>query len=246
MRIKTLLCLLLVIGLSFRVMPIARADGEVQTGGGQNGVVNYRHTPAELAHLAAKDKLARAHVKNLRVGAASSQYLNVGPAELYREPNDYDHRNYCGPSATRVAIRARTTNVPGLETVAVAEHLTKTNGVYIWKIADYINKTLNMGWYEYAASNNSGQFSSWAQLDVYYNYALITGVVTNGMPGWITTANHIVTVYGYNTANGTSISYVDTGSEIAGHKYSKGGRYFNTKDLATFYQWVFYYNQQIW
>jgi len=80
---------------------------------------------------------------------------------------------------------------------------------------------------------------------------MITGLYTNGMPGWGTYgANHIVTIYGYtfNSSTGqATLSYVDTGSEYAGHHYNKGGAYFNSGYAAdTVWGWVSSDDAQVW
>ncbi len=242
---KMLFSLLVVLSLSFSVVPIAQAGG----GGGHNtGDPNYVPTAAEIAHIKAKDKMARMHASQISPFAVTSKFLNVGPAEFYREPNDHAYDNYCGPASTQVAIRARRSaaNVPSLATVAKGEYIGPS-GVVIWNIRPYINKVLATTWYEYAASASSDQFFNWARLDADINYSLITGTRTLGMPGWGFGTYHIVSVYGYST-NGTSrnIAYVDTASEAAGHHYAKGGRYFNIVTLASFYTWVGKNNFQVW
>jgi hypothetical protein len=247
MRLKTLLCLLLVICLSFSVTPIARAD---DVGGNNSFDPNYKPTPAELAQLTAKDKMARAHAKSFQVNAAYSKYLNVGSAETYREPSGEAHNQYCGPTSTQVAIRARVSaaSVPKREVIAKAENM-RDNGVYIQDIKPYLNSFLHTTWYSVGAAVSPYKFSDWTRLDVDINYVLITGVVTDGMPGWTKKANHIVPVYGYAITSGTYIStvaYVDTGSDTAGHRYDSGGKYFNTAPLTKFYNWVARNNLQVW
>ncbi|MGC1379156.1 MAG: hypothetical protein WA821_23200 [Anaerolineales bacterium] len=242
---KVLFSLLVVLCLSFSVMLVAQAGG----GGGNNtGDPNYVPTAAELAHLAAKDKMARMHASKISPFAVTSKYLDVGPAEAYREPNDHAYDNYCGPPSTQVAIRARriAAHVPSLATVAKGEYIG-ARGVIIQNIQPYINKALVTTWYDYARSSSSDQFFKWAKLDVDLNYALITGTRTLGMPGWDFGALHIVSVYGYSTnATSMNIAYVDTASEAAGHHYAKGGRYFNIITLDNFYIWVLDNNYQVW
>jgi len=242
MRAKILPYLLVVICLIFDTA-IAKADTPFQSGSGGNRLdPNYKWTDEELAKLAAKNKAARSHANQKGLAAATNQaILSVGSAEKYREPNDYAHRNYCGPSSTQVAIRARTSNVPGLETVAVGEYLDPNYGVWINNITNYINGYLGTSWYVTGVANDSTQLGDWAQTDIDTGYAMITGAYTDGMPGWVVSADHIVTVYGYNYSTPTKkkIYYVDTGSEYSGHLYSIGGKYFNTsKSLEKFWVWV--------
>jgi hypothetical protein len=250
MRSKIFLSVLVVISLAFSIVSAVEADSPSPIpSGGNNTLGPYTPTQEELAKLAAKNSAALAHYNQKSiVSALAKGNLNVGNGEQYREPNDYAHRNYCGPSATQVAIRARTTTVPGLETVAKGEYLTQGSGVWIANITPYINKYLKTTWYLTGYASNQTELRVWINLDIDSKYALITGVWTAGMPGWSVSADHIITVFAYDFTTPTKyISYVDTASEYAGHHYKSGGAYFNWWiKLDTFWNWVNNNDAQTW
>jgi hypothetical protein len=249
MNTKLVLRLIIIIGLLLIPISVASADNTRQTNQRNKLDPNYQWSPEELARLAEKEKAAEIHAQQ-SIPIISLGSLNVGPAELYREPNDFAHRNYCGPSSTQVAIRARSGIVPNLEDVARGEYLDPNSGVWINNITPYINRYLGTTWYITSSAGNSTILGNWIHTDIDARYATITGLYTSGMPGWVVSANHIVTVYGYNFTNPNNklVSYVDTGSEYAGHKYGNGGAYFNSSIPLTtsFWSWVSRDNAQVW
>jgi len=72
--------------------------------GGNRADPNYVYTAEELEALAVKDRLAEKHVQELDGVKGGSKILTVG---YWPQPNDWAHRNYCGPGATQVALDAR-------------------------------------------------------------------------------------------------------------------------------------------
>ncbi|MDD5370614.1 MAG: hypothetical protein PHQ40_16150 [Anaerolineaceae bacterium] len=260
MKSIRLLAVVMMITLLFGIAPIVRAESQLsgQDGGHNNFDPNYQWTQKELDFLKAKDAAAKQHLQEKKQNTAAqpvspmglgSKTLYVGAAETYREPDGHDYRNYCGPSSTQVAIRARTTYVPDLGTLATEEHLNPDSGIWINNITPVINSHLGVNHYINGVANDANTLDSWLEYDIDANYALITALYTQGMPGWVVYANHIVTAYGYYHSGPNSVPgvyYVDTGSEYAGHKYGSGGAYFNNRLMSTFWVWVAADNGQVW
>ena len=164
-----------------------------------------------------------------------SKDLYVGTSGQFKKsPDDYAHRNYCGPAATQVTIRARTTNVPGLEAVATYEHLDPNSGVGDGAVRDALNHYLNTNFYLLSVPSSETNFLDWMGSDIDLGYASTTSLQTynntNGyLPGWTLNAAHIVAMRGYYVdPSGTIyVHYVDTAGTAAGYN----GAYFNNSCL---------------
>lgn len=229
---------------------MAKADSEpTKSSTGNTLDQSFTLTPDELLRKAEKENgLYNYMFFGVNPNATASKWLNVGAAEIYRQPEDPAYRNYCGPAATQVAIRARTSSVPGLLTVGAGENIDPSSGVTATNIKTYLNGYLNSNFYVVGSSPDEAYFGYLIQEDIYTGYVVITGAHTYGMPGWSVSANHFVAVYAYDYTNSTNKRgyYVDTGSEYAGHQYSNGGSYFNNVSLTSFFSWVDIFNYQVW
>lgn len=216
---------------------------------------NYVYSPEELKWLAAKELLAAetlAQHENAKQEPDSigGKTLSVG---VWLEPNDYAHRNYCGPGETQVALDARlpASSVPNIDTLGREENIDPNWGVWMSDVCRVLNTRLSTNCstgfcYENSGSASGSQFYSRVLLDIDANYALVTGVKTGSMPGWGgRNVNHIVTVYGYNepTLNNQYVKYVETAAAAAGYS----GPYWQPAvNRNTFWTYVSGNNTQCW
>lgn len=174
----------------------------------------------------------------------SSGALIVG---LWKEPNDWEHRNYCGPGATQVALDARlpASQVPDIDTIGEEENIDPDWGIYISAIKPVLNDRLNTGWYVYDSDIGSEWTLFWRTIfDVDRGWALTTGCVTNQMPGWSTDANHIVAVVGYIDSDDYTdcISYTETAGSVAGYY----GDYWQMVSKGDMWQYVEENDAMVW
>ncbi|MEC3981778.1 C39 family peptidase [Amycolatopsis sp. H20-H5] len=121
---------------------------------------------------------------------------------------------WCGPAATRIAISARTGNVPSQATLA-SQLGTTTNGTdYIGQVTGVLNGDLGSSWYE--TKNMPSDPPTQAQrdllwrdivLDVNNGYAVVANIVApadNHPPGYPNyTIYHYFTVIGYDSSDMT-------------------------------------------
>lgn len=166
---------------------------------------------------------------------------------MFKEPEDWDYVNYCGPSSTQVALRARTSNIPSLYAVGECENIDPSWGVYMTAVTDCLRQYLNNNFYENGSSLSKTTFASRLKSDVDQGYAMVTGTLTTSMMGWSgRSVNHIVTVYGYDNTYQYStdkmVHYVDTASGIAGYS----GLYFNKVTLTDMWSYVSPNDYQSW
>jgi len=142
--------------------------------------------------------------------------LSVG---TWLEPNDWAHRNYCGPAATQVALDARlpAAQVPDIETIATEENIDPNEGVWLVDIRNVLNARLGTPWYEVASVTSQSSLAIRLMSDINNDYAMVTGVSTYEMPGWSVTAPHIVAVYGYGIYGSGTAYYVETAGSVAGY-----------------------------
>lgn len=258
MTCKVFLNVLMVIVLAFGFVPSVHADSpsptDVPTGphSGPHSAIdpNYHPTKEELSRLATKNKAAKEHALEKTSGVTPmlmylANAVDVGYSEQFREPEEWQYVQYCGPTSTQVALKARMTIVPDRNTIAVKENFN--GGVSMQDITTALNYYLGYTYYLTGQASSQSQLEYWNEYDVDLGYAMITGIKTYGMPGWGTyDAYHIVAMYGYDTDNGSKVRYVDTSSELAGHYYDNGGAYFNLVNLTDFWNWVINDNIQSW
>jgi len=150
----------------------------------------------------------------------------------YSEPNDYTHRNWCGPGASQVLISAWTSNVPSINTLATEEKTNNSTGTLMVNMVTPINKAIGQGYYSihYANLNSQADLSNMIGHDILDNHhPLITGILTiygtNHLNGWKTVvAKHIITIYGFNFTSPTTgyIYYYDTSGTVAGQTLGPG------------------------
>jgi len=197
-------------------------------------------------------------------GIPASKTLAVG---IWKEPNKAAYVNHCGPGATQVALDARwpawkvykidriardeKTNVGGTGTNMSDIYTTINSDAYLG--TEFPNPNGMEGYWLDRAQNAADLFYK-ASFDISHGYALITGVMTGGMPGWGKyDAPHIVSVIGYKysgiipqapitASTSTTLTYTDTAPRLAGFT----GRYRNTVKIAEFFGFVSRLNTLIW
>lgn len=186
---------------------------------------NYVYTAEELEAIAAKDRLAKQH-REQRISPLSigKKILAVG---VWKEPNDWEHRNYCGAGATQVALDARLPywEVPDIETVADELDLDPDSGSWVCHstdpdIRDVLNDRLDTDWYWCSGSGSGNTLYNRIVWDMDHDYALVTGCETDEMDGWGGHhALHIVAVYGYWEPTGSTqyVYYTETSGSVAGY-----------------------------
>ncbi|RMG35804.1 MAG: hypothetical protein D6732_09020 [Methanobacteriota archaeon] len=150
----------------------------------------------------------------------------------WKEPNDYAHRNYCGPGATQVALDARLPKykVPDIDTIGAMEKINPSWGVTMDNVAATLNQILRSNGdlpnsngfvaYELAYPNNMWSLFNYIDWDIQRGYATISGVKTTYMPGWDgRRAYHIVAIYGiyYDNDYNNYYKYAETASPKAGY-----------------------------
>jgi hypothetical protein len=121
---------------------------------------------------------------------------------------------WCGPAATRIAISARTGNIPSQATLA-AQLGTTTNGTdYIGQVTGVLNPDLGTSWYETKNMPNDPPTQAqrdllWRDvvLDINNGYAIVANIVApanNHPPGYPNyTIYHYFTVIGYDSSDMT-------------------------------------------
>ena len=235
----------------------------------RNGVdPDYVPSQAELVAIAQKIAAADTHLQE-RYGPDPESPESLGTHVLaigtYREPNDYAHRNYCGPGATLVILSARLTRaqiydlvLPNDSTPTTLELFDKigsnegidpTWGVTNTKIRDELNRQLNTTYYSYVINTTKANLKTYIVYDIDEGYALNTSLWTGGMAGWGTRdTKHVVAIHGYNETTTSSfyVYYTETSQSVQGYS----GLYKNVVGLTSFYQRVKAHennnNSQVW
>ncbi len=121
---------------------------------------------------------------------------------------------WCGPAATRIALSARTGNVPSQATLA-AQLGTTTNGTdWVGQVTGVLNADLGTSWYETKEMPNDPPTQAqrdllWNDivLDINNGYAIVANIVApanNHPPGYPNyTIYHYFTVIGYDSSDRT-------------------------------------------
>lgn len=211
---------------------------------------NYVPTEAELKLLAEKEARARQYMLQVLSAelngpmASTLHLLNVGTSGQWREPDDMAHVNYCGPGATQVALDARlpAASVPNIDTIGADENIDPNNGVTTRAVKDELNRLLGANYYGVSGAASRDDLASRIMIDVDDGFAMVTALMTGGMPGWNRDVRHIVAVYGYASGNPIRAYYVETAAPTAGFT----GIYFNNKSTTGFWTWVQRNNSQVW
>ncbi len=174
--------------------------------------------------------------------------------EPYQEPNDWVHRNYCGPGSAIALLSHWDRSYPAradIDGLGQDMGLDPNMGVWVYRMTAPINEQLNqiggreLNWYRYGEAKTIDDLRYMLQVDlVEHGVPLITSLMTGGLPGWGSDVGHIVAVYGYTrTADGTEyVSYVDTAPPLSGHS----GYTLHTWELNAFWQAVSRNGAQVW
>lgn len=172
----------------------------------------------------------------------------------YQEPNDYAHRNFCGPGAAVGLLShwdAEYAKNADIDALGEAMEIDPNMGVWIKDIVGPVNDYLSekagqeVEYYTYGQAESLEEFRWMLDVDIRQNgVPLITGMYTGGMPGWASDVGHIVAVYGYwKDADGTEwVSYMDTAPEQSGYH----GDIFVTVELEKFWDAVSGNSAQVW
>lgn len=173
----------------------------------------------------------------------------------YQEPNDFAHRNYCGPGAATVLMShfdADFAKKVNIDKVGRDIKIDPDSGAWIKDIAGPVNDYLSaqagkkVDYYRFGQAQSKDEFRWMLNVDIVQNgVPLITGVYTGDLPGWGgQDIGHIIAVNGYwKDANGKEwVSYVDTAPAASGYK----GDMFVAVSLDTFWQAVSGNSAQIW
>ena len=194
-----------------------------------------------------QQKLNQVTRNQIQAADTLREVLYVGTMGQFREPEDSDYVNYCGPSSTQIALRARTTEIPELDEIAECEQIIPRWGAYMTNVTDCLNKYLDSDFYWTDIAESKDELASWLKTDVDQGYALITGVFTTYVRGWNGySTSHIITLYGYDYSyqvfSDKMVYYVDTASKLAGYS----GPYFNIVTLDAIWSFVSWNNVQSW
>ena len=139
------------------------------------------------------------------------------------EPNEERYNNYCGPGATQVALDARlpANQVADIDTLGKEQHVNESiPGVLANDVVVVLNRRLNTTWYKIGKAEDLPVLEAGIARNLNAGYAMLTGVSTEGMPGWGNhVTNHIVAVIGfYRTGDGTPyVGYIETAAPRAGY-----------------------------
>lgn len=255
MRISRFWFVTVILIIGFSLLPnIAHADDPVLNGGGKDP--NHVYSEQELQASEAKKAIAKRYLKQRKkefgVTAANGlKILNIPEVDQLKEKNDFEHRNYCGPAATKIILYTWTWNLgvlPTMNQIGQEEQIDPTWGVYNWRVRDYLNNWLSANvpsynW-DYVESINStkGDLKSFIVWDIDANRglesALWTGTATVSMlPGWPDTikVRHIVAIRGYNvTTDWTQVYYIETGQAAQGYS----GTFYQDVRLSKFFNHV--------
>lgn len=274
MKTGTLRIILLVALSLLIVLPQAQFVRAEQPGEGPLVASSLLEEAQEKADL--RDRLRNARpVPGTRAGEAPdpSQVSIAGPIERgilptadlvdaayayvqpYREPNDWAHRNYCGPGAAIVLLSHWDPNYPreaNIDQIGREMGIDPNMGVWVYRMVKPINERLNqmlgqeLNWYRYGEARSLYDLRWMIDVDIRQTAApFITALMTRGLPGWGSrNVGHIVAVYGYTqTADGREyVNYVDTAPPIVGYN----NWILNVWELNDFWRAVSGNSGQVW
>ncbi len=194
-----------------------------------------------------QQKMNQVRRNQIQASSTLREVLYVGTMGQFREPEDSDYVNYCGPSSTQIALRARTADIPELNEIAECEQINPRWGVYMTSVTDCLNQYLDSDFYWTDIAESKDELASWLKTDIDQGFALVTGVFTTSMRGWNGySVSHIITLYGYDYSyqvfSDKMVYYVDTASKLAGYS----GPYFNIVTLDAIWSFVSWNNVQSW
>jgi hypothetical protein len=179
-------------------------------------------TLVTLSGLVAAPLAATAEPKNVvtppdfvRAMPAPAKVEGVGAMAVLTINYQVQQTGYwCGPAATRIAISARTGNVPSQATLAAQLGTTSNGTDWIGQVTGVLNRNLGTGWYETKEMPNDPPTQAqrdllWRDivLDVNNGYAIVANIVApanNHPPGYPNyTIYHYFTVIGYDSSDMT-------------------------------------------
>ncbi|AXB45613.1 lysis protein [Amycolatopsis albispora] len=151
------------------------------------------------------------------VQAAEAQPAGVQPAGAKSLNIQYQVQEtgyWCGPAAARIAMSARTGNLPSQGDLAAQMGTTENGTDHISQIANALNANLGTTWYEVKEMPNDPPTQAqkdllWQDIvtDIDNGYAVVANIVAppdNHPPGYPNeTIYHYFTVIGYNSDNMT-------------------------------------------
>ena len=209
-----------------------------------NGSVPSNYIFPSVESPAYQRKLDQVKQNQLNAAPVLKKTLYVGTNNQFKEPENWAYVNYCGPASTQVALRARITNIPSLDSIGQCEYIDPNWGVYMSNVTPCLNSYLNTSFYWTDYAPDSATLASRLKSDIDQGYAMLTGVYTSGMGGWSFGTYHIITLFGYDNTSSTNkkVDYVDTASSIAGYN----GLYFNFVSLDNLWWNISQNNVQAW
>ncbi|MDY0389023.1 MAG: hypothetical protein RBT65_18270 [Methanolobus sp.] len=230
--------------LAMMVVPITIAPVFAQQSPPINGSVPPNYTFPRVDNPAYQRKLNQVKPAQINAEPILKKTLYVGTNNQFKEPENWAYVNYCGPASTQVALRARITNIPSLDSIGQCEYIDPNWGVYMSNVTPCLNSYLNTSFYWTDYAPDSATLASRLKSDVDQGYAMLTGVYTSGMGGWSFGTYHIITLFGYDNTSSTNkkVDYVDTASSIAGYN----GLYFNFVSLDNLWWNISQNNVQAW
>ena len=256
---------MLVIGFSF-LLNVARADDPVWNGGGKDP--NHVYSKQELQASAKKKALAKRYLKQRKKELATNamnsiKILNIPEADQLKEKNDFDHRNYCGPAATKIILYTWTLDLgvlPTMNEIGVDEEIDPGSGVFNHDVRDYLNTWLDANvpsynW-DYVESTDStkADLKNYIIWDIDANRGLESALWTydqatnDYMPGWASKdVRHINAIRGYvQNLNSTRVHYIEAGQSAQGYS----GTFYQNVGLSRFFKHVNAHsgsnNSQVW
>lgn len=213
-------------------------------------------TPEQQAELEASNAAAEAYVHGLVAEYISAagvdapdviirKNASVGDLNTWKEPNDWAHRNYCGPATIQVTIDAQIPKsmAPNIEDVKDRINLLTPGGFnpdtfgttdvamckYLWD--HYVNVIRFGERYQAPPLTGATQQTLWNQLvrHVDKNYTVPTGAMSGSLKDWGRDSRHIVALIGYDASLENSIypvamhqmRYTETSGSAAGYNGSE-------------------------
>ncbi len=251
---------MLVIGFSF-LPNVARADDPVWNGGGKDP--NHVYSEQEIKASKTKKATAKRYLKQRQKefsgeAVTATKILNIPEVDQLKEKDDYEHRNYCGPAATKIILYTWTLDLgvlPTMNEIGAGENIDSGSGVFNHDVRDYLNTWLDANvpsynW-DYVESLNStkADLKSYIIWDIDADRGLETALYIGAMPGWPADKDvrHILAIRGYEVAsNSTQIYYIESGQAAQGYY----GTFYQDAGLKKFFKTVNAHNadnnSQVW
>ena len=126
--------------------------------------------------------------------SSSSNYLSV---PLYKQETTY----YCGPASAKMVISYVTGTSYSQSTLAASMGTNSSDGTYVYKMENELNKRIGSGSYEYI-STSEYYFSSSLVYSIDKGKPVVCHVMTGGLPNYNGSSNsgHYIVATGYYIA----------------------------------------------